>query len=279
MSQGQVALGNTPVAELYAAELAAGELEVPLLPDVAAEVLSSTLDDKGNAARLAELIQQDQALAAHLLRVVNAPAFRGSVQIVALQQAIARLGMERIREIALTISLKSTLLAPGPHGKLIVEAWNHCLRTGLWAKEVARAARKNVELAYLCGLLHNVGTALVVNRMSALERTLDVDDMLDLVDEFSRPTGCMLVERWHLPEIVATVIEFHGRFDEATSEKDLVAVIDTASFISLSQADDELEIESLLSCPALQHLNFYPDDAEKLIEHAEQISATVEGIG
>lgn len=112
MSQGQVALGNSPVADVYAEELAAGELEVPLLPEVATEVLSSTLDDKVTAARLAELIQQDQALAAHLLRVVNAPAFRGSVQIVALQQAIARLGMERIREIALTISLKGTLVTP-----------------------------------------------------------------------------------------------------------------------------------------------------------------------
>lgn len=29
MSQGQVALGNSPVADVYAEELAAGELEVP----------------------------------------------------------------------------------------------------------------------------------------------------------------------------------------------------------------------------------------------------------
>lgn len=279
MSQGQVALGNSPVADVYAEELAAGQLEVPLLPDVAAEVLASTLDDKGNAARLADLIQQDQALAAHLLRVVNAPAFRGSVQIVALQQAIARLGMERIREIALTISLKGTLVTPGPHDKLVIDAWNHSLRTGLWAKEVARAARKNVELAYLSGLLHNVGTSLVVNRASALDSTINADDMLDLVEEFSARTGSMLVECWHLPEIVATVIEFHGRFDEATREQDLVAVIDTASFVAQSQVDNELEPEALLEFPALQHLNFYPDDAEKLIEHAVQISETVEGMG
>ena len=45
MSQGQVALGNSPVADVYAEELAAGELEVPLLPEVATEVPSSTLDD------------------------------------------------------------------------------------------------------------------------------------------------------------------------------------------------------------------------------------------
>ena len=89
MSQGQVTAVDA-VSASFSQELASRALEVPLLPNVAAEVLSSSLDDESNAARLAELIQQDQGLASHLLRVVNSPAFRGSAEIVALQQAIAR---------------------------------------------------------------------------------------------------------------------------------------------------------------------------------------------
>ena len=50
-----------------------------------------------------------------------------------------------------------------------------------------------MELAYLCGLLHNVGTSLVVSRFSALDSTIGADDMLGLVEEFSAPTGSMLV--------------------------------------------------------------------------------------
>ncbi len=88
-------------------EFAAGKIELPLLPTVATEVLSSSLDEHSDAARLAGLIQQDQSLATHVIRVVNSPAFRGAIEVVALQQAIARLGMERIREIALSASLKS----------------------------------------------------------------------------------------------------------------------------------------------------------------------------
>ena len=66
-----------------------GGLELPVLPAVAIEVLASSVDEQADAKRLAQLIQQDQSLASHVLRVVNAPVFRGTTEIVALQQAIA----------------------------------------------------------------------------------------------------------------------------------------------------------------------------------------------
>jgi hypothetical protein len=52
------------------------------MPGVAAEVLSSSLDDHADAARLAELVQQDQALTTHVLQIVNFPAFRSAIEIV-----------------------------------------------------------------------------------------------------------------------------------------------------------------------------------------------------
>jgi HD-like signal output (HDOD) protein len=78
-------------------ELDREALAMPLLPGVAAEVIASSVDEHSDAARLAELIRQDQSLASHVLRIVNSPAFRGASEIVALQQAIARLGMPRVR--------------------------------------------------------------------------------------------------------------------------------------------------------------------------------------
>ena len=43
-------------------ELDEGQLELPLLPQVASEVLSSTLDDKANALKLASLSKETKAL-------------------------------------------------------------------------------------------------------------------------------------------------------------------------------------------------------------------------
>ena len=278
MSEGQAVAPSRPVAEVFADELAAGKVEVPLLPGVAAEVLSSSLDDKSNAGRLADLITQDQALATHLMRVVNSPAFRGATEIVALQQAIARLGMERIREIALTVSLKGTLILPGPYEYLIERAWVHGLRTGLWAKEIARGARKNVEMAYLCGLLHNVGTPMVVNRVYELDQTLTERDILELIDRFSSEAGLVVARSWHLPQAVANTIAFFGQFDQAGEFEGQVAITDAAHYFAQCQLAESLELDMLQSHPAIQHLNFYPDDIERLAEHGPRIEETVEGL-
>ncbi len=232
MSHGQTSAAENPVVQMFRAELEARTLDVPLLPTVAAEVLSSSLDDQSNAARLAELIQQDQTLASHLLRVVNSPAFRGNSEIVALQQAIARLGMERIREIALTVSLKGTMLQKGPFENLVAQAWQQGLRTALWSKEIARAAIKNVETAYLCGLLHNVGAPLVINRISQIDATLEIAQMVELTDLFTTEAGLLLVEEWRLPSAVGLTIRFLDNFAEAKNAIDSVAVVSAGQFVA-----------------------------------------------
>ena len=262
------------VAEILARELDEGCIEVPLLPNVASEVLSSTLDDRSNAQRLAGLIEGDQSLASHILRVVNSPAFRGSAEIVALKQAIARLGMERIREIALTISLKGTLFAPGPHEAVVELAWQTGLRTGLWAKEIARTGRKNVETAYLCGLLHNVGVPILVNRACALDKEISADDVNAIVAQFATRAGILLVNEWRLPEVVGHSIAALGG-DTHEQAADAVMVLRAAKIVTDMQLNDCLEQEDLVVAEPFQELNFYPDDLEALVEHADTIDSVV----
>ncbi len=283
-AQGRVAASAASLESHLLQQIQERAFEVPLLPNVAAEVLSSTLDDQANAARLAELIQQDQSLAAHLLRVVNSPGFRGTTEIVALQQAIARLGMQSIREIALTVSVKGSLLQPGPYGDLAKAAWHHGLGTGLWAKEVARRARKNVEVAYLCGLLHNVGKPLLINHVSNLVKDmdpaqrLDTQELVGVLDRHVAGAGVMVAEEWRLPSAVALTIRYFGDFSSAQNAQDTVAVVDAGSYFAQEIEDGTFEVSAAVQQPVMQYLNFYPDDVEALLEHTQRIQETMEGM-
>ena len=40
----------------------------------------------------------------------------------------------------------------------------------------------------------------------------------------------------------------------------------------------EVALEELLPLDSIQHLNFYPDDVERLVERADQIEQTVQGM-
>lgn len=266
------------LAAQFKSELATGSIDLPLLPGVAAEVLSSSLDDHADAARLAELIQQDQALATHVLRVVNSPAFRGAIEIVALQQAIARLGMERIREIALSASLKGALFEGGRYQGVADESWQIALAAGLWSKEVARACRKNVEMAYLSGLLHNIGVPLVLHRLGEVAPKLPRESVDELLDLLVQPAGVVLAEEWQLPGLVAVTIRHLHDFTGAGEHSDAVAVASTGSALGSWMCTRGILISEVNALPATQHLGLYPDDVAAILEHMDDIKISLESM-
>jgi HD-like signal output (HDOD) protein len=267
------------VADQLEQEICAGKIELPLLPRAAAEVLASSLDDQSDAARLAELIQQDQGLATHVLRVVNSPAFRGATEIVALQQGIARLGMERIREIALSAALKGSLFKKGGYHRIMDEAWQVALASGLWAKEVARSVRKNVEVAYLCGLLHNIGTPLVLHRLDELAPGLERAEVDALLHRLTSMAGVQLAVAWELPDAVRTTIEHLGAFAEAGDDQDTVAIAECGVALSRWMCTKTLLMREVMQLPAIEHLNLYPEDVEAVLEQQEKIKISMESMG
>src|SRR5262245_35894479 len=134
-----------------------GTLELPLLPEVARQVLSMNLDGEFATKELADLIHRDPAMAGHILRLANTARYAPPIPIVTLQQAVSRLGLKKIREIAMIVSCESRLFSvEGYEGRLRM-TFRHSLGAGLFAQEIARMRRWNVEEAFLCGLMHDVG--------------------------------------------------------------------------------------------------------------------------
>ncbi|MEQ8485782.1 MAG: HDOD domain-containing protein [Pseudomonadales bacterium] len=257
------------------ADIAEGRLTLPVLPNVAAEVMASSVDERADAARLAVLIQQDQSLASYLLRVSNSAAFRGSIEIVSLQQAIARLGMARIREIALSASLKGSLFREGPHPELVDQLWRQALAAALWTKEVARAARRSVELGYLCGLLHRLGAPLVLQQLGIRRPGLDAAAAIALVDRHQRAAGVALAWTWALPLPVCAAIEHLTDPAAAGRHAELVAA--TACGARLSRADGSRDeaLAALLALPGAHLLDLYPEDYAALLDRQADIDAAV----
>lgn len=263
---------------LLRSQIAGDRLELPVLPNVAAEVLASSVEDQSDAARLAGLIRQDQSLATHVLRVVNSPAFRGATEIVALQQAIARLGMERIREIALSASLKGALFTGGPYQSHADQAWQIALAAGLWAKEIARAVRRNVEVAYLCGLLHNIGAPVLLNRLGEIAPELAAERVDDVLARLSPQVGERLAAAWSLPEAVRVTIVHGDDLDSAGVHTDAVAVAAFGAALGRWMCERSILINEVIKLPSVVHLNLYPEDVEALLAHQEPIRTAMESM-
>ena len=275
----------TAARQLLQQRIDQGQLDLPMLPQVVTEVLALVEDPDSEMAQLAALIQTDQSLAGHVMRIANSAAFNAAVPIASLQQGISRLGMQNIAEIALTATMGSTVFKVEGYEALIKHMWQFSLATGLWAKEIARLRRQNVENAFLCGLLLQVGKPVVLQALTEIQTsesvTLAPEAVAELVDQFQASVSAMLVETWQLPALVADTIrgveDIQQLTDPAAGTFDTVATVNAAYFMTQQLlASEPMDVESLQSEQVLVDVNFYPEDVAQLIQHAPAISDTME---
>ena len=280
---------QTALRRLVAERLGTGTIALPLLPQVASQVLALTSQPKVDALQLSNLIHRDPALAGQVLRIANSPAYMPSMPIVSLQQAVARLGMETVTEIVLAASLQSgTFKVPGYENQL-KRLWRHGLASGLFAKEIARLLRSNVESAFLCGLLHAVGkpALLQVIADARRERSRDQgprgpvsdDVLLTLLAEFHTGVGLRIATSWVLPQPVVNAIAFYATFEAAPANRREAAVACLADLFAsdLDQPAPEFEAD-IRRQGVVAELNLYPEDVNQLLAKRPNVARTVESM-
>ena len=261
------------------------QITIPMLPEVAGKVLRLTQDPDSDASQLAALVQSDQSLAAHVMRIANSAAYSPNASIVSIQQAIARLGMQTISEIAMAASINSDMFdAPG-FEKHINYALRYSLATGLWSKEVARACRKNVEAAFLSGLLHDIGRPIAVQEIVKIANkkgiSLTIENVLELENLFQAELGSKVLEQWEMPATVREVVMHFDDYQTAHSNQVLtMTVVAGAKFVDHFMCESEhqvcLTLAELVTQDVLAELNLYTDDVEKILSKDEVIKSAME---
>jgi HD-like signal output (HDOD) protein len=280
------------VDQILRAAIADQTLTLPPLPQIAVEVMRITRDDPrtdeecdASAAELARLIQRDVSLAGQVMRVANSALYARRTPVVTLSQAIAWLGVREIRNIAYAAAVQSQLFNSSYFRREMAEIWRESVITALFAQEIARLKRRNVESAYLCGLLHRVGYAVMLSRMgtAALEHQLSIDAMtvMRYAAEHEARVGAHLAANWHLPLSVASAIA-HWRNPVDAGH----ARIEVMEVALARQISDELrapgaggELPDSMLGPVsrwMDDLSIYPDELFTIMAQRAAIYATAE---
>jgi hypothetical protein len=103
------------------------KLDLPILPDVVMAVMNLSTSGDADPCKLADILHRDQTLAGHVLRVANSPAYKPRMPIVSLQQAVSRLGMTQLFEIAYTVSVQSRVFNVKGYEHETRTLWQHAL--------------------------------------------------------------------------------------------------------------------------------------------------------
>ncbi|NQZ68880.1 MAG: HDOD domain-containing protein, partial [Lentisphaeria bacterium] len=213
----------------------------------------------------------------------NSSIYGGNVEIVSLQQAVTRLGMRLMGEIAIAASLKDNIFAVPGFEEEIDYMWKHSLASSAFAKEISKLRRRNVESAYLSALLHQVGKPVLLNILNSKRlrkklriKELNKETILELMELLSQSVGLKLAEKWELPDQIAITIQHWTDFSKAERFKDEVMATCLASqFASFLFQDESKEASDIYEHPVVDELNLYPDDIEGLLQKSEAIEELI----
>jgi putative nucleotidyltransferase with HDIG domain len=259
-------------------------MELPLLPEAAQEAMRAATSDDTDARKLSEIIRRDQTLASHVLRVANSPLYAGRTRIISLQQAISRLGMSTIRQIALAVSCETRVFRVKGHERIVREMFRHSLATAFVAQEIARLGRRNVEEAFLAGLLHDMGRPLVLEKTIDLAEELKVelsnDALGQATDAFHARAGATIAGSWGFSPGLVETIEYHHTPLLALTAGALAAIValadDVAHYLLGSRPVD---LAILMGHPSLGVINLYPEDLEKFLGRGPEVLSWMEAFG
>ncbi|MEO0444240.1 MAG: HDOD domain-containing protein, partial [Pseudomonadota bacterium] len=267
-------------AQTLAAAIESGKIDVPVLPETAHRVITLIQDPDSDASQLSSIIQSDPTMVGHIMRIANSVAYTPNANLISVQQAVARLGMVEISNIAFSTSLNGKMFnAPGYENDIHL-IWLHALATALWSKEVARSMRSNVEAAFLCGLLHSIGQPVILQTLADGKTgatALTDNELTQLYKQFEQGYADAVVKEWGLPAIVCEAIKYYQHFADAPGEPELAATIAFGHQLAhLMLHPEHTEKDSIIHSPALELINLYPDEVEALIEKTPSIHTAMD---
>lgn len=256
-----------------------GDIDLPVLPTAAQEVLRMTAQADMNGKDLATKITGDPALSAHVLRVANSALYRGSVTIASIRQAVGRLGLDLIAQIAASVAIKSTAFGNRRYEEQLNALWRHSLRRGLCAREIARVQRASIEHAFLGGLLRDLGQACVLrelDRMGEESAGLTLNEASELAQRLSCSAGAALAQKWELqPELAAPMTTAYA---VQSADPIRLAVELGDLFARALGTAPEAILDQLQGDPAVERLALDAADLEQVVAAHERIAQNAEAM-
>ena len=221
----------------------------PVLPLTVAKLLSVVNDPKSSADDVIKTILPDQSLCLTILKIANSVLFGRPRKAASLKAAVVILGFDEVRRIAVTKALLNSFRKlPAREKPFMDRFWTHAFFCGLAAVIIARDLRIDADIAFMGGLLHDIGK-LIMLQTFAEDYTLGrwrhsseevLQEELRAYSFTHDAVGGQLLEKWLFPKNLITAVAFHHRPDEAVAEQDLAYIVQVADYMSFFCCSENL---------------------------------------
>ena len=199
-------------------------VRLPAVPDVAQRLLRLRNDPMAGVRELVKIVRVEPSMAAQILRYANSPLFGHRGRIQSLDHAVVVLGYDAALNLATGIALGGALRMPASGRLGLANLWRHAIHSAacceLLARELPATLRVTPGIAYLAGLLQNIGYLLLAHAFNKelfwLHKALTFHPQLPVLDVERHVLGLThmeiggeLLRSWQLPEEIVIGVQYH----------------------------------------------------------------------
>lgn len=249
-------------------------------------LLDACNDVETDILKVSTIVARDVTITAKILRLANS-AFLGSrSKIIDIEQAIIYLGVDTVRNLAISVAVHETFKDHRSPGPALEEFWHHSLLTALLAKGIAELnGYPNPTETYLAGFLHDIGKYLLSLRFGQQYVTLhnDCEDGLELLHQEREElgithaeAGARLIEHWNLePSLAQAIANHHLPLDDLSDDQPVARITALAHTLAEGHYDLQEAIE-----PAARQLQLSLEGlAAFRIEQLKAVELVAESLG
>ncbi len=217
---------------------------LPVIPDVASRIMGIPENNFDISFKeLEEIIMIDPMLTARILKVANSALYARQNEIINLQMAIGLLGFKNIKSLVMLITA-AQFSRDLKSGDYLNRFWRHSIATAFIAKHLMhrKKERQTEELAFVAGLLHDIGqVALFQSEPAAYEVLLssaeEGSDSIEILEQrvFNtdhREIGAGLLAHWNFPEAYVDSAREHNTLNIDSKHRSLVLTVTLADLLS-----------------------------------------------
>lgn len=248
--------------------------ELPTIPSLYTRIKQMIQEDE-DVAKIAGLIEADQATTANILRIANS-AFFGA-KTGSITQAIMYIGLSNVKSIILSNAVFNTA---GPMGASIKELWQNATLTNRLTNHLYhRITGKKIPNVFAsAGLLHNIGMVILISHFTKVYAEILASGATSLAEQTElekkligvthQELGGYLLNWWELPLPIVEAALYHNTpLDEGVINRELVCCVHLASTI----AGERMGTKPAEGSPFEACCTFLKTDPETIKGYAEEL--------
>ena len=224
---------ETALLRILVEKISNDTLVLPTLPAIALKVRRAADDPDIKLNVMAEVVCQDPSLSARMIKISNSAYLGRSIKVTSTQQAITRIGLRHMKNIATALAMEQLFVSKNDIVKqYMAQIWADTIEivaNSLAVMQVHAKQTKNrsltIETMMLAALVHNIG---VLPILTEAERHADIfanPTFLDVaIEKMAGKLGASIMTEWGFePEFV----------DVAQNWKDLSVTSEVVSYLDL----------------------------------------------